>query len=120
MAFTLLANQPDSGESVYYEPGFRLIIETHLNILRNVRSTRIQIPPELYYQFEGNFYGYMAERRVNPDMWWIQMRVNGLVSPYDFGKVLRDPSANDYTSYLIIPNNDMIQHLVSLYQTKKF
>jgi hypothetical protein len=120
MAFTILTDMAQPGDDVYYDPKFRLIAETHMVILRQEDISRQQIDLDLFYQYEGNFYGYLVEIGVQPELHWLYMRVNGMTNPNQFAKEVRDPYGRAYSPVLIRPNDNIISGLVQYYMSRKF
>ncbi len=118
MAFALSNQAKDPGDSVYYDPRFRTVIETHLPILRTAPSTQRQrISPDMIHRYEGDFYGLLIELGVSFQFHWIFMRVNGLESPNQFGAQLRDPYRDRYEFTLLAPATEALGELRSLFLT---
>ena len=77
--------QIDTGDTNYYSPGFRQVIEDHLSWLQKSSSTnQITLSPQAEYKYIGDFYSLLQNIDVNQDMYWITMRLNGLHSPLDY------------------------------------
>lgn len=119
MSFAILQNMAEKGADLFYEQGFRNIIESHLNILSNAYITKQPISGDMVYQYEGNFYGYLIDIGVQPQYHWIYLRVNGMTNSNQFGKELRDPYQRIYEWTLIIPSDDIINELAAQYNTLK-
>lgn len=107
------------GDDLYYDKAFRLVLETHLNMLIN-RSSAQPIPLELFYQYEGDFYGYLTEIGVTPAHHFIYMRMNGMTNPNQFAKEMRDPSNPAVSPFLKVPNPNLLDTIVRLYMSRKF
>lgn len=120
MAFTILAEMAKPGEVIYYDPRFRLHIETHLNILINRAAAVDDIPPDKYYQYEGDFHGYLIELGIPMEMHFIYMRMNGMTNPNQFGKEQRDPHADPLAPKLIRPNLNLVDGIVKYFMSRKF
>lgn len=120
MAFTILEQTPDGGAQMFYDPAFRLIVETHINILRTINAERREIPLELYWQYEGNFYGYLTEIGIEQELHWIYLRVNGMENPNQFAADVRNPLDKKYNNILIKPSNNEIGNLQQFYTSRKF
>lgn len=120
MAFTIMQQMSQPGYDMYYEPGFRLLVETYLNILKNFNATIVAIPPDKYYQYEGNFYGYLVELQIAPCLHWIYMRVNGMENPDQFAAELRLKDDRIYNPTLLHPNKAMIETISMYYNNRKF
>lgn len=118
MAFTVTDQRQNVGDTIYYDPGFRQVIETHLPILRRAGGIQVYtVPPEKIYQHEGDFYGLLAEMGISLQFHWIYMRVNGLESAHQFGQQLHDPYKNQFSFQLIIPSVEIIADLKNMYLT---
>lgn len=119
MAFTIMTHMAKPGPDLYYDPKFRLMVETHINILRNYQVTRQDIPDNHYYQFEGDFYGYLLSEGVPHSQHWIYMRVNGMYSPHEFAKDLRDPYHVRTQPVLLIPHEATLADIQRMYVSLK-
>jgi hypothetical protein len=61
------------------------VIEQHLHLLiREVDTKASSIPPEKEYRHRGDFYGLLAELGIEPELHWVNLRVNGMHSPTDY------------------------------------
>jgi len=122
MAFTILTDSKmaKAGEDLYYDPDFRLVVESALNVLINRAAAVDDIPLDLYYQYEGDFYGYLTEIGILPNMFFILLRMNGMTNPNQFAKEMRDPSNPSVSPKLIRPNDNEVGELVKLYMSRKF
>ena len=77
--------QRTNGADVYYDPDFRIMIETHLKHLRNHEKTQTAVIDEHRgYRQESDFYGLMLELDVATKYHWIMLRVNGYEHPSDY------------------------------------
>lgn len=115
MAFTILTQMAKPGSDMFYDPAFRLMIETHINILRTENITRQAIPENHYYQYEGDFYGYLVGEGVPANLHWIYLRVNNMYNPSEFAKDLRDPYQVRSTPYLLIPHEATLSDIQRMY-----
>jgi hypothetical protein len=120
MAFTVTAQRVPSGDDLYYDPRFRLIIETHLNILKQEAVAIAEISADLIYQFEGDFYGLLTQQGIPAELHWIYLRVNGMENPTQFGKAVRDPYRRAYSFSVVKPNPNTISELRSTFLTTNF
>jgi|AntDeeMinimDraft_5_1070356.scaffolds.fasta_scaffold58722_2 hypothetical protein len=120
MAFTLATLKRPPGDTVMYEPAFRNVLETHLQIFRYHPGTqRSDITADKIHQYEGDFFGLLAELGVPMDKHWLYLRVNGMENPNQFGQQLNDPYARRITFTLLSPPDDMIGDLRTLYLSTK-
>lgn len=118
MAFSLRSQALASGNSLHYEQGFRVVIETHLTYLRTHTSTRQEIiSADKVHQFLGDFYGLLAEYGVRMDLYWVCLRVNYLDNPNQFGQFLTDPYTKQTSFSLLLPDEAVIGDLRNLYKT---
>lgn len=122
MAFKILTDgkMADPGESIFYEPGFRLVVETALNVLINRAAAREEIPLDLYYQYEGDFYGYLTFLGIPMERHFIILRMNGMTNPNQFAKEMRKDDSQAIRPILIRPNDNEVNELVKLYMSRKF
>lgn len=120
MAFRVQELARPSGESTFYDPTFRTMIEVHLPILRSTAiSRRATVSADKVYQYEADFYGLLAEMNIPVEHHWIYLRTNGFDSPMDFGTKRHNPYAGDLSFTIILPSAEMIQELVTLYKTTR-
>jgi len=120
MAFSITTLKNNSGDPMFYELGFRTIIETHLNILKYTNFTmKRSIDGSKVYQYEGDFYGLLAELNVPLEHHWIFLRVNGMFNPNEFGRVVYDPYGRRHDFNLLIPSDDYIGNLLILYKSTR-
>lgn len=120
MAFTIATLKRPPGDEVMYEPEFRTILETHLQILRYHPTTqRSNVSPDKIHQYEGDFYGLLGEMGVSLDKHWIYMRVNGMESPNQFGRQLHNPYVREIGFTLLSPPDDILADLRTLYLSTK-
>ncbi len=90
-----------------YTPGFRNLIENHLQYLKKEVSTKIiNIDAHLEYKNQGDFYGLLIDLKVNVDLFWITMRLNDLHSPADY---------IPYIKIILVPTNNKITELLTRY-----
>jgi hypothetical protein len=120
MAFTIFNKMAKPGSELYYDSDFRLVLETHLNLLINRAAAVEDIPLDLFYQYEGDFYGYLVEKGIPPEYHFIHLRINGMTNPNQFAKEMRDPSNPLVRPVLIRPNQNQIDNIVRLYMSRKF
>jgi hypothetical protein len=120
MSLTVTTLGRDPGEDLFYTEKFRTIVETHLGILKTIGITERDIPGDLAYQFEGDFYGYLAHLGIPLHLHWVYLRVNGFVHPNEFASEGRDPYRRSFNLRLLIPSSELISNLRALYLTTKF
>jgi hypothetical protein len=120
MAFTIFNKMAKPGDDIYYDPDFRLVLETHLNLLIGNAAARDDIPLDLFYQYEGDFYGFLTEKNVPPEYHFIHLRMNGMTNPNQFAKEMRDPSNPLVRPVWVRPNQNQIDGIVRLYMSRKF
>ncbi len=76
----------DPGADEYYTKAFRDTLEAHMTYFRESSKTRtIDVEPNRAVVYEGDLFGYLAERGIPMKEHWITMRVNKMFSPYEFG-----------------------------------
>lgn len=119
MAFTIVEKTAKPGPTMFYDPGFRHILETHMNQLRTIYAIRKELKPEKIYQFEGDFNGFLLSESYGLEMHWLMMRINGMTNPNQFGKELREPLQKGSKQYYIEPHPDAISELQMFWITLK-
>lgn len=119
MAFTIMTHMAQPGPSLFYEEKFRLMVETHINILRNYNVSKQDIPENHYYQYEGDFYGFLVGENVPSHLHWIYMRVNGMYNPNEFAAELRDPYQKRQQPYYLIPHEATLSDIQRMYASLK-
>lgn len=117
--FTIVTTMARPGELIYYEDGFRTVVETCLNQLKNIDVIREDILLEHVQQYQGNFYGYLVDKGIRPEWHWIYLRVNGYTHAREFGSELRDPLNPFFQPVLIRPNEALIQEIRNYYLNQK-
>lgn len=116
MALSVRSLARAAGDPVYYDPGFRLLLETHLPLFQAGGVVSYQpISPDRLHQFEGDFYGLLSSLDVPLEWHWLYLRLNGLENSAHFGKEAHDPYHRPTTYHLKVPSEDLIRHLRSLY-----
>lgn len=100
----------NDGPEVYYRKDFRDVIEDHLLLLTKAPQTQpLSLEPFLAELNKGNFYGLLIQLKIPKQLHWITLRVNGLTTP------------SGYTgdTYVLVPDNDYVERLVSSFLTKQ-
>ncbi len=120
MAFDLIRKLSKQSEGMFYSPEFRAIVEDHLGLLKTVGVKPQAIPHDLYWQYEGNFYGYLTHISIPPEMHWLHLRVNGMHHPYEFAKEVRDPLNKPYQAIMLMPSDSLVGDLQKYYLSRKF
>lgn len=93
---------------VYYDPGFRQLIEDHLPLIRDSAGTKIlYVSPEMAWAYRGWFYDYLLkELRVPHHLHWFILRLSGFMSSEDVDETL---------SMIYLPSEIELAQLASLY-----
>lgn len=100
----------DSGADVYYEQGFRIAIEDHLQYLKtHPETTTQQVESKYAYKYSGDLSGLLTLYRYPVYMHWIIMRMNGFS---DFTQL------TDEDSQLLIPSSNVVERIRAIYKTK--
>lgn len=119
MALTIMTHMAKPGPDLFYDETFRLMIETHINILRTDHVTIEDIPDNHYYQYEGDFYGFLQSKNILPNLWWIYLRVNNMFNPNEFAKDLRDPLGKRVKPKFIRPNEGQLTRIQQMWMSLK-
>lgn len=73
------------GPGVYYQLGFRKMIEDHLTWLRNHEKTNvINIAAKDALRYHGDFFGLLSFLEIPAKFHWILMRLNGYEGPRQY------------------------------------
>lgn len=74
------------GSSIYYDEGFRRVLEDHMTYLREHSTTAtINLDASVVYKYEFDFFGLLAAYRVPAHLHWVVMRMNKLRCPTEAG-----------------------------------
>lgn len=121
MAFTVASLSRESENTeVYYDPEFRTVLETHMQLFRTHPTTRhTPISPDKIHQYEGDFYGLLGEMGVLMEHRWLYMRVNNMTNPNQFGHSLRDPYARLVGFGMLTPPMDLFSDIRTLFLTTR-
>lgn len=120
MTFTILQNLNPDSKNIFYQPKFRAILEDHLDILRQSGVTINDIPLDLYWQYEGNFYGYLVHLNIPIEWHWLMLRVNGMHNPNEFAKVNEDPLDLNFRPVIKYFSERLVGDLQKYYMSQKF
>lgn len=96
-------------DSVYHEPGFKLMLESHLTYLRQTNVRVETVSEHQSYKYEGDFYGLIEAVNVIKKFHYITLRVNGYEHSGDYDGVRK---------LILIPDYKLIEQLKAVYQTK--
>lgn len=119
MAFEIAEKLSKSTTDLYFDPKFRNIVEDHLSILKTSGITITPIEMQLFWKYEGNFYGFLTEYGIKKNLHWIYLRVNDMHHPNEFAKAVRDPLDKPYNPFLVQPSDNLIDTLVKYYMSSK-
>lgn len=94
---------------ILFSDGFRIVAESFMETLRKSSATKtITVDPNDAYVYEGDFFGYLIKKQVQPGYHWLVMRLNNLSSPFEF---------NSDVATLMIPDETTISKIVSIYNS---
>jgi hypothetical protein len=97
------------GPAIFYDAGFRNVIEDHLEILKTKGQIQnVPIDPHDAYKFEYDFYALLAKHAVPAHMHWIVLRVNDMTTPTEF--------RSDRLT-LLVPDSAQIEKIKSTHTT---
>jgi hypothetical protein len=83
--FSIQSALRSSGNTMYYEPGFRKVIEDHVPWLISRSKGRIlTVPKTDLVKHQNDLSGFLNASNISPDQHWVIMRVNNMVSNADF------------------------------------
>lgn len=111
MAITLNRSMASEGAAVYYDSGFRQMLEDHLTYLKtNAQTEDVDISPRVAHKGHGDLISVLQDYNIEPRLYWIIMRLNGYTSPME------------YTSdrlVLKIPQPALIDGLTRIYRVNR-
>ena len=87
MALTgpLLINE-SGNNAYYYAREYRVQLEFYLDYFNNSNKTIIAaVSNRDQYNYKADFFGYLSAKNIPTKMHYLTMRMNGMVSPLDFG-----------------------------------
>jgi hypothetical protein len=98
MAITLNGLMINEGSAVYYDSGFRQMLEDHLSYLKDHPQTEsVEINPSSAHKGHGDLVSVLQDYAIEPRFHWIIMRLNGYTSPMEYQSdrlVLKIPQAS--------------------------
>lgn len=94
---------------VYNDTSFHLMLETHLDWLRNHEETIVQpVMPNEAHKYQYDLYGFLKAHGVPDQVFWATMRCSAMTSPIEFGM---------NTKSLYIASSKGVDQLRQLYLT---
>lgn len=104
-----ILNIHPNDELTYSDPGFLVMIESHLTYLRGLSSNYVMTATNQQgFKYEGDFFGLLNELGIEKKYHHIVMRVNGYLSSADYKGDVLD---------IVIPSLDEVTLLKTTYQT---
>lgn len=120
MALTVQSTIRRPTSNLYFDPAFRRTLEQHLPLLRLHPDATIEtIPADEVYRFEGDFYGLLLVKQVDPSYHWITLRLNHWTHPSQFGQLIHDPYQERYDVDIQMPPTRVIEQIKKHYKTKR-
>lgn len=109
MASPILDSMRREGPAIFYDDGFRNMIEMHIPWLLSRPNTRmISVEPANAMRNEFDFFSFLNELNIDVHLHWIYMRLNGYVTPEEF--------RSDVTA-IFVPDLTDIENLRATYTT---
>ena len=107
-ALSVSTLQISAGNTQFYSVGFRNLIENHIGYLQSLLTTKtVNLNPKKEQIFQGDFYSMLfSTENISQDLFWVTMRLNNLMSPIDYNKVLGS---------ILIPKRSDIESLLNKY-----
>ena len=97
-------------ETVYHDPDFNILLESHLTYFRSNNIKIVQVSEHQNYKFEGDFYGVLDDLNIPKKYHFFITRINGFSSSNDFKGNMQ---------YIIIPDINEIEMLKNIFKSKK-
>ena len=71
-----------SGTTIFYDEGFRRVVEDHLEYLRNNSTTKVlNVTADDAATYEYDLYTYLLSLNIEKQLHWIVLRVNYFKTP---------------------------------------
>ena len=109
MAYVLTDTLSNADDPMFTSTSFLRQLEAVMDILATKDISYITPEPSVGYQYEGDFYGLLAEHRIDNVLHWVTLRVNGMKNPCDY--------IYEEHPTLIIPDLYTVQKLRDWYVT---
>lgn len=71
-------------DPVVNQPGFKQMIEDHLDLLKKENPQSVTVTPEMALRCNGDFDALQTELNIPNNMFWVNMRINGLKNSFDY------------------------------------
>lgn len=97
----------NAGEDLFYDPGFRNVLEDHMTYLREQYSQMVMLRPDESYQWRGDFFGLLDGRNYARKYHWVILRLNQYTSPTQF---------DEDTLAILVPDFAEIDRIAQAYQ----
>lgn len=100
--------------SIYYDTGFRAVLEDHMTLLRNHPNTQKVLLNTTdtgtmdAYRYEFDFYGLLDKYGVPKYLHWVVLRMMDFTSPNETDETL---------SYFLLPSESYLAQLEMAYKT---
>lgn len=92
-----------SDNAVYYSKEFMDVLESFMNYFRKSTTSNTHIVDQTRtLVYEGDLYGYLNEKGIEPYLHWVIMRASGLSSPHEF---------NQQVITLIVPSIEKLEQI---------
>lgn len=103
MTMSLYELEIPAGPDVYYDPGFRNLLEAHLEWLKVHPQTRtVAIDTGSAHKHQYDFTGLLMEYGVPRHLCWLTLRLNGYANPNEF---------TEGRETILIPSEGLISQL---------
>lgn len=90
MTASLNSLSRNSGPSIYYDVGFRNMLEDHLEWLHEHANTQqVEIEDPQIIKHKGDFYGLLTELSIPAHLQWLILRINGFMDPAEYDGSLK-------------------------------
>jgi hypothetical protein len=98
------------GDNIYYDIGFRSVLEDHIAFLKQNPQTRIiAITANNAYKYVGDYFGLLNETNITPSLHWLVMRMNDFTSPTE--------NKDDIRS-ILVPDIALVERIKGVYLTQ--
>lgn len=106
--FSLVGLRESAGDAIYYDHGFRQLLESHRLYLTTASGvTWKEIPQGEAWRWRYDFYGLLQYLDIPQYLRWIILRCNDLQNPVDYTGLV---------TTILLPPVNVIANLAAIYQ----
>lgn len=112
MQFSIRKLETDKADRTvdgYNSKGFRNMLESHMENIKNHKdTTSLLIEGNRYITFKGDLAGWLLTKNIGPNYHWVIARMNGFTDATDYDGILRT---------FQVPSKSYIDELLQMHRT---